>query len=256
MLAHEIVGQVVQEASLLVATCTFAPYIVEEYSEGAYTQVVHQFQFLGHVDGILQAPLDVTGRMDGPYELHLVLVGGVYQFLQFGGLVGRIGFAPACTVVGVILRTEHIGIHLVLAIEIKLAQTVLVAPGVAVETLDDTAVRYAGIVGNLAFHNLRLAHNLCQGLHAIEDTAIVAAGNDDLFGTDLQVVAFGLCRDEFLELLYGLVVCLTDDDGGGLWELLGINLFAGAYYVHLGRKELHGIGIGLACAYKIELLCI
>ena len=111
------------------------------------------------VKGVAQTPLDVAGRMDGPYELHLVLMGSVYQFLQFCSLIGGIRFAPACTVVWIVLGTEHIGVHLVLAIEIKLAQTVLVAPGVAVETLDDTAVRYAGIVGNLAFHNLRLARS-------------------------------------------------------------------------------------------------
>ena len=254
MLAHKVVGKVVEQTCLLVATCTLAPYVVEEYSERADAQVVHQFQFLSHVDGVLQAPLDIACGVDGPYELNLVLVCCVNEFLQFGSLVGWIGLAPACAVVGIVLRTEHIGIHLVLAIEIELAQAVLVAPGVAIETLDDTTVGYAGIVGNLACHNLILAHDLRKGLCGIVCTAVVATGNYNLLGTDLQVVAFGLGRDEFLELLYGLVVCFTDDDGSCLGELLCIHLLAGTNDVQLRGKQFNGIGICLRCAYKIELL--
>ena len=254
MLAHKVVGKIVEQTCLLVATCALAPYVVEEDSERADAQVVHQFQFLSHVDGVLQAPLDVACGVDGPYELNLVLVCCVNEFLQLGSLVGRIGLAPACTVVGIVLRTEHIGIHLVLAIEVELAQTVLVAPGVAIETLDDTTVGYAGIVGNLACHNLVLAHNLRKGLGSIVCTAVVTTGNYNLLSADLQVVALGLCRDEFLEFLYGLVVCLTDNDGSGFRELLGIHLLAGANYVQLGGKQFNGIGICLGCAYKIELL--
>ena len=194
--------------------------------------------------------------MDGPYELNLVFVSSIYQFLQLSSLGSGVGLAPACTVVGVVLGTEHIGVHLILTIEIELAQTVLVAPGIAIEALDDATVSYTGIVGYLAGHYLWLAHNLCQGLYTIEGTAIVVSGNNNLLCTDIQVVGLCLCRNEFLILLNGLIVCFADDNGGSLRELLGINFLADTDYVHFGRKECYGICIGLARTDKIELLCI
>ena len=192
--------------------------------------------------------------MDGPYKLHLVAVGGLNQFAQQGGLLLGVRLAPLGTVVGVVLGTVHIDVHLVLAIEVELAQTVLVAPGVAVEAFYHAAARNAGPVRNLALHHLGPAHNLQQALHTVECAGLVLTGYHNLVRSNLQIISLCPVRYLLLVFLYRLVSFLTQDNGLGLRKFLGVRLVVHTQDVQLGGKQFHGIAVGPVCTDKIEFL--
>ena len=254
VLAHKLVGNVVEQSGLLVALGSFAPDVVKEDGKGADAQRIHLLQLFHHGHRVCLVPLDVASGMDGPYKLHFVAVGSLHQLAQQGGFLLGVGLTPLGTVVGVVLGTIDIDVHLVLAIEVELAQTVLVAPGIAIEALNDTTARNAGPVGDLALHHLGLAHHLQQALHAIVCTVVVLSGNHNLVCRHLQIVTLCLGGNLFLEFLYGLVSLLAQNNGLGQGKLLCIHLFVHAHNVQLGGKQFHSIAVGPVGAHNVELL--
>ena len=144
------------------------------------------------------------------------------------------------TVVGVILGTIHVDVHLLLAIEVKLTQTVLMAPGVAVETLYHAPAFHAGPVLHLHLHHLLLCGYLQVSLHAVVGAALVPSGDDYLRGSDLEVVAFGLFGDELPVLGHGLVASLSEGQAYGSLALPHAEVFL---------QQGHGILVclGISC---------
>ena len=59
--------------------------------------------------------------MDGPVEAHAVALGMFCQFLDAQAFLLGIWHTPMSTVVGVVFRTIYIYVHIVAAVEVKLA---------------------------------------------------------------------------------------------------------------------------------------
>ena len=151
--------------------------------------------------------------MDGPVEDDVVLLGALYQLLQLLGFLFGIGLAPVGrAVVGVVLGTVNVDVHLVASVEVQLAEACLVAPGLAVETFHHAAVGNVGIVRDLHHRELAQGEELCQGLHAVVGTAFVVGGDDDVVLVYLQVIAFGLLGNVAVEFLDTLVAPDADAD--------------------------------------------
>ena len=92
-------------------------------------------------------PFDVFTRMNSPHEVHTVLLAGRYQLTDILRFLVGIGLAPVGTaVVGVVLRTIHIHVHFMLAIEVDERQAHLVRPWVAVKSFYHTTKRQVGPV--------------------------------------------------------------------------------------------------------------
>ena len=155
MLAYEVVGHVVEQTGLLVAFGTLAPDVVKEHGEGTHAELVHAFELVDDVDGVLLDPLDVHAGVYGPDELYVVLTGTLHELVNLAGLLCGVGLTPAVAVPGVIFRTVDIDVHLLLSVEVELTQAVGVAPRVAVEAFDDASTLYAGVVCDFTLHDLR-----------------------------------------------------------------------------------------------------
>ena len=188
-----MVVQVVQQVGLLVGLGTFARNVVEEHGKATYPQLIHLLELVQQILAVFVVPLDVLPRMDGPIEDDIVLAGLVYQLLQLGRLAFGIGLAPVrSAVIGVVLGTVQIDIHLVATVKVQLAQAGFMTPGGAVETLNHATVGHVRVVGNLGQRQLGKCQQLCQRLHTVVGTARIGTGDDDLILVHLQVIAFGL----------------------------------------------------------------
>ena len=128
--------------------CSFTGNVVKEDCESTYAEVVHLFELGDHVVTVGSIPFDILSRMDCPDEVYLVAGSFGCQFFNLLCLVGRIGFTPAGTVERIVFRTIDVSIHLKLAVETKLADTVVMAPGSTVEAFDSSPMEYVRIVGN------------------------------------------------------------------------------------------------------------
>ena len=96
--------------------------------------------------------------MDGPVEVDTIQPCHLVELLNAVGLVGRVGLAPLVAVVGVVLRSVDVCVHLVATIEGNLAEAGLVAPRCAVETLYSSAEVNIWPVGNGARLKLALGY--------------------------------------------------------------------------------------------------
>ena len=103
---------------------------------------------------------DRATSMNRPHKRHMVFLGGLNQATYDGGFVAGIILTPLGTVIGVVLRTIDVDVHLVFAVELKLALAVSITPRVAVETLDDTTLCASWIVANLHRHDVGLRQDL------------------------------------------------------------------------------------------------
>ena len=169
----------------------------------------------------------------------------LHQFLQPCSLVLWVGVAPVGTVVRVILWAIHIDVQLVAAVELKLAQAVLVAPGVAVEAFDDASAIYAGPVLDAALHDVLLLPQLQEGLHTIVGAGTVPACDDHAARLHAQQIALGMGRHLLAVCLHSLVAHLTDEQAHGTlgrWGETAVELLA---------QESHGVGIGLVGSFDI-----
>ena len=192
VLLHELVGHVVEQLGLLDTAGAFAEDVIEEDGERANAESVHGFEFLDHVHGVGLVPLDVEARVNGPDELHFVLVGFLYEFLHLVGLSGGIVLAPVVAVIRVVLRAVDIHVHLVGAVELKLADAVRLAPVVAIETFNHAALEDVGPVLNGHAVHLGLGENLLERLHGVEGAAAVVTSNHDGARLHAEVITLGL----------------------------------------------------------------
>ncbi len=78
-------------------------------------------------------PLDVHPRVNGPIEVDTPQFRTLVEFLQLLGFAFGIRLAPVVAMIGVVLRAVDVDVHLVVAVEIELAEAVLMAPGLSVE---------------------------------------------------------------------------------------------------------------------------
>ena len=237
MLAHEVVRQVVHQACLLLASRALAAYVVEEDGKGADAKPVHEVQLVHYGKAGGPVPLDVAARVDGPNELHVVAMSSLYEFPQPCSLCLGIGFAPMCPMVGVVLRPIDVDVQSAFSVELELPQAVLMAPGIAVEALNDASagdtrpVAYleGGTPNSLKGKDflilfpeatkqvISLQRRACDGLQrlpAIERAAFVSACHNDLCRRDLQVVTLCLRRNLLPISLHSLVAKRSDNNGG------------------------------------------
>ena len=124
--------------------------------------------------------------MDGPVEVKTVFIGGLHQVGDIGCFLGGIRQAPVGRrVVGVVLRTVDVVVHLIAAQVIDDVLAHLVAPGRAVETFHHSAVGKGGIV--VDFHHGQTAfgfghgafQHLAQRLESVECSALVEGIDSD-----------------------------------------------------------------------------
>lgn len=179
--------------------------------------------------------------MYGPVEVYAAELGALVELLDACGLVGGVCLAPVCPVVGVVLRAVDVDVHLVAAVEVELAQAVLVAPWAAVESLDAPAEGHVGPVGNLANLEFSLRHHLQQGLHAIVQSAVVGTHDGGTFRRYLQEIALGVRRHGFLVAPHGLVARHAQVQfEGSLFGALGGSLgYGGEDMLRYGRRRHH-----------------
>ncbi len=182
--------------------------------------------------------------MHGPHKPHLIAGGSLCQLLEFGCFLGGIGFAPAAVVIGIILGAIDIGVELIGSIKVKLPQSVGMAPRIAIEALHHASVGALGPVGDLHLCELALSsiHELEQGLDSVECTFGVVAGNDDLFGSDTQIIAFSLIGNERRHTLHGFIATATDSH-------LGLSAGRESLY-----ERCHGVRIGLIATRELDAL--
>ena len=189
---HEHRVNIVEQFSLLLTARTFAGNIVEEDSKRTNAEIIHLLEFLHEVVAIFRRPTNISAGVDGPVEVHAASVRTIHQFTQLSRFLFGIRIAPVLTVIGIVLRTVDIDVHLVATVEIELAQAMFVTPRTAVETLDRTAEGHIGPVLHGAFFHLSLGHHLAQGLHAIIKTAFVTADDHHFFLSDGQIIGIGV----------------------------------------------------------------
>ena len=111
----------------------------------------------------------------------------------------------------VILWTIDVYVHLLTAEHLEKAHSVCLAVRVAVVSFYESALWYAGVVGNGYSHDAWLRGNLQECLHAIECSAAVVSGNDHLPVLHGKVVTFAFLWDEALVCGYGFVATFADD---------------------------------------------
>ncbi|CDC97023.1 unknown [Alistipes sp. CAG:268] len=192
--AHELLVEAVEELGLLHGIGPLARDVVEEDGERADAEVVHHLELADQVVVVLLVPLDVLSGVDGPHEVHAVAVAGLDQFADLPRLLLGIGQAPVrAAVVGVVLRTIEVAVHLVAAVEIDERETHLMRPGGSVETLHDAAQRQVGIVrdrdeGQLPPGGRGALDQLAERLDAVEGAAFVVSRDPDPLLPDLQGV--------------------------------------------------------------------
>ena len=83
---------------------------------------------------------NAASGVDGPDEVYVVLAGCLGEAAYDFGFVGGIVVAPLCAMVGVVFGPVDVDVELVAPVEVELALAVGIAPGVAVETFDDTSL--------------------------------------------------------------------------------------------------------------------
>ena len=153
----QLLGDVVHKLGLLVAARTFAtPNVVEEHSECAHTEVIHCLQFVYDVLSVGLVPLNVVTRVYCPHKIHLIGFGCVYILCDFLTLCRRVFLTPFILVINIVFGAVDIYVHLLATEHLEEAHTVGLAVGVAIVTLDKTALRYVGIVGYGNLHHLWL----------------------------------------------------------------------------------------------------
>ena len=167
-LLDEIVVDIVEELGLFVGFCALAPDVVEEHCERAHAKVVHLFELRNKGIAVLGCPFDVNARVNGPVEVHVVLLCNLHKLGNAVSLCLGVGNAPFVAVPGVVLGAIDIYVHLVLSIEIELAQTRLVAPGCAVEALHRSTEGNIGPIGNCYLLVCAVLHFAYERLYSIE----------------------------------------------------------------------------------------
>lgn len=210
-----------------------ATKVVEEDGEVAHAQRVDVLQLVHHGLEVALAVGDASARVYRPHKRHVVLLGGLGQATDNGCLVGGIVLAPLGAVVGVVLGAVNIDVHLVLAVELKLALAVGVAPRIAVESLDHATLCAGGIVADLHRHHVGLGQYLQQGLHAVVGAGVVGASHDDAVGVHLEVIALSRFGNVGLHGAHGLFALLAHHQADavvGQGELL--------------LQQGHGVGVG------------
>ena len=217
---HEIRVDVVEKVCLLVSLCAFAPNVVEEYGERAHTKLIHGFELVHHGVTVSFCPLDIHPGVNCPVEVYTVLVCCIKKHLKACCFFGGIRHAPLVAVVGVVLRTVDVNVHLVLRVEVELRKAVFLAPGSAIETFNYATERHVGEVGDDTSLQLAILHHSEERLYAVERTAFVSGSNNNLLVSHLEVITFCLCGDEFLILLNSLLIAPTE---GYLKGCLGRN---------------------------------
>ena len=208
MLSDELIRHVVEQCGLLFATRSLTANVIEEHTERAHANVVHPLTLAHNGQAVIKVPTNITTGMNGPHELHVVHPRTLDELLHTLDLLRGIGVAPMTAVVGVVLRTIDKHVHLLFAHEVKQAQTVLMAVGIAIIALYHSALRHLRIVDDLRGGEQRIGKQLQQGLHAIIGARLVSAGNHDLTLRKREIVALGLSGDASLHTLHGFLATL------------------------------------------------
>ena len=167
-LLNEIVVDIVEQFGLLVGLCALAPNVIEEHCKGAHSEVVHLLEFCHKCIAVLVVPFYVNARVNGPIEVYIVLFGNLHKLGNAVSLGLGVGDAPFVAVPGVVFGAIDIYVHLVLSIEIELAQTRLVAPGCAVEALYRSTEGNIGPIGNCYLLVCAVLHFTYERLYSIE----------------------------------------------------------------------------------------
>ena len=212
MLFHEHGVNIVEQFGLFLSAGAFSGNVIEENGKRTDAEAVHLLEFVHQIVAVFRRPTNVSAGMYGPVEIDSASVGAVHQFAQLIGLFLRIGVAPMLAMIGVVLRTVDIDVQFVVAVEIELAQAVLVAPRATVKALDGSTIGHIGPVLHGANFHLALGHHLAQGLYTIIKAAFVTSHHHGALRFHGQVVAFGVGGHEFLVFGHSFLAHHTQRD--------------------------------------------
>ena len=241
---YKFIGDVVEKGCLSGSIRAFAPNVIEEDCIGAYTELVHCIELGYHVEAVGLVPLDVVAGVYGPHKINLVALGCLNIFLYLGCLVGRVFYAPFCTVVDVVFRPVYVGVHLLFSEEFEHILAVFLTVGVAIIAFDHASCGYIGVVADGYRVDFGALHYLQECLHAVVCSRFVVAGDDYLFRGDAEIVAFALVGNECSIFFYSLV---------SLFAYCHLYLFAG--FRMLG-EQCNCILIGSLYAFYLECNCV
>ena len=211
----EMVIDIVQQVCLLVGFCSFTPDVVKEDGESANAEGIHLLQLRHEVVSVFHRPFDIYTRMDCPVELHTVFLCVLVEFLDAGSLILGIRFSPLIAVVGVILRTVDIDVHLVTTVEFNLTETGFVTPGRAVEAFDRAAIGDIGPVRHFRFLQFAFCHGRQQGLHAPEEAGLIGSSDDCPLLVDAKIISLVAVGNHVLHLRHALVAFHAKGHGEG-----------------------------------------
>ena len=149
----EFSSNVVHQFSLFVAMCSVvAPKVVPEYGKASYTKLAHSLELVNDICSVGIVPLYILTRVNCPHELYLVGFCHIYIFGDFVAECSRVLFAPFALVVCVIFWTVNIYVHLQLSEHLQKSHAVGFAVGIAIVTLNKSALRHAWVVGDGCTH--------------------------------------------------------------------------------------------------------
>ena len=130
--------------------------------------------------------------MDRPDEVHPVAAARLDQFADLRSLLLRVGKPPVrAAVVGVVLRSVKVGVHLEASVEVDQRQAHLMRPRRTVEALDHTAVRKVRMVVDARVRQPhtgrgRAFEQLAERLDAVEGAAFVVADDPHALRVDVE----------------------------------------------------------------------
>ena len=144
VLADEVFQQVISQLHLAFRLAYFPAGIIHQNAEIPYAQLIHLPELVTQgielVSASVFVPLDRIGRVDGPHETNTILPCVSDQFTQFCGLFCRVGLiAAAAMVIGIILGSIDIEVHLVASHETEDGAAGFKAPWCAVVAFDYSA---------------------------------------------------------------------------------------------------------------------
>ena len=148
--------------------------------------------------------------MNGPHEIHLVLVCHLHQLRDTGCVLGRIRFSPVGrTMIRIVFRPVNIRVQFILPVKTQLPQTGLMAPRSTIKSLDHAPETNVGIIPDFNLRQMIISKQLHEGTHGIVRSPLVIARKRDPFGVYFQIITFRLLRNLTFPGLHGPIALFS-----------------------------------------------
>ncbi len=153
VLFNKVISHIIANLRLAFSFTDFTACIIKGYGKVAHAQVVHKLQFVANGIQIVLtpifAPVDGISGVNGPNELNVILFSDLAELGNLLSHVGRVRLtATPAMMVGVILRSPDVSIHLIAPIKTHLRLARLMTPRNAIITFYRAAIGNIGPVNN------------------------------------------------------------------------------------------------------------